>query len=391
MAVKLWTVHFMRICVANLLLFISLYMLFPVLSVEMADRLGVPVMQTGVIFLFFTVGMFLIGPFHAYLVDAYKRKYVCLFAFAMMLAATVGYAFVTNMTELILLSTVQGLAFGITATAGITLAIDITNSTLRSAGNVGFSWMARLGMIVGIALGVWLYQHNSFVNLLTVSVITGAAGMLMVSGVYVPFRAPMVTRLYSFDRFLLLRGWVPALNLILITFVPGLLIPLVHPYFNDASLGELGISVPFFAGVGVGYLVSLLLARLLLLPLLSKMKEITMRLVVMGIALEMLSMSLLSGSCSVTLVSVLLGIGLGLVMPEFLVMFVKLSHHCQRGTANTTHLLACEIGIASGIAVACHLDMDTARMLHIGQIISGVALLFFLLITYPYYKRRKVR
>ena len=43
MAVKLWTVHFMRICVANLLLFISLYILFPVLSVEMADRLGVPV------------------------------------------------------------------------------------------------------------------------------------------------------------------------------------------------------------------------------------------------------------------------------------------------------------------------------------------------------------
>lgn len=391
MAVKLWTVHFMRICIANLLLFISLYMLFPVLSVEMADRLGVPVMQTGVIFLFFTVGMFLIGPFHAYLVDAYKRKYVCLFAFAVMAAATVGYAFVTNITELILLSTVQGLAFGITTTAGITLAIDITNSTLRSAGNVSFSWMARLGMIVGIALGVWLYQHNSFRNLLTVSVITGAVGMLMVSGVYVPFRAPMVIRLYSFDRFLLLRGWVPALNLILITFVPGLLIPLVHPYFNDAVLGEMGISVPFFVGVGIGYIVSLLLARLLVLPYLSKLKEITMRLVGMGIGLEILAMSLLMGNSSVMLVSVLLGLGLGLVMPEFLVMFVKLSHHCQRGTANTTHLLACEIGIALGIAVACHLEVDTARMLHIGQIVSCVALLFFLLITYPYYKRRKVR
>ena len=113
MAVKLWTVHFMRICVANLLLFISLYVLFPVLSVEMADRLGVPAAQTGVIFLFFTLGMFLIGPFHAYLVDAYKRKYVCMFAAALMVVATIGYAFVTNFTELILLSTVQGLAFGI--------------------------------------------------------------------------------------------------------------------------------------------------------------------------------------------------------------------------------------------------------------------------------------
>ena len=80
----------MRICVANLLLFISLYVLFPVLSVEMADRLGVPAAQTGVIFLFFTLGMFLIGPFHAYLVDAYKRKYVCMFAAALMVVATSG-------------------------------------------------------------------------------------------------------------------------------------------------------------------------------------------------------------------------------------------------------------------------------------------------------------
>ena len=192
MAVKLWTVHFMRICVANLLLFISLYVLFPVLSVEMADRLGVPAAQTGVIFLFFTLGMFLIGPFHAYLVDAYKRKYVCMFAAALMVVATIGYAFVTNLTELILLSTVQGLAFGIGTTAGITLAIDITNSTLRSAGNVSFSWMARMGMIAGIILGVWLYQSQSFQTLLTVSVITGAVGILMLSGVYVPFRAPIV-------------------------------------------------------------------------------------------------------------------------------------------------------------------------------------------------------
>ena len=379
MAVKLWTVHFMRICVANLLLFISLYILFPVLSVEMADRLGVPVAQTGVIFLFFTLGMFLIGPFHAYLVDAYKRKYVCMFSFATMVAATAGYAFVTNITELILLSTVQGLAFGIATTAGITLAIDITNATLRSAGNVSFSWMARLGMIIGIVLGVWLYQSYSFKNLLSVSVITGAAGVLMVSGVYVPFRAPIVTKLYSFDRFLLLRGWVPAINMILITFVPGLLIPLVHRFLNDSVLGSSGIPIPF------GYLASLLLARLFIL------KEKTLRLVLVGIILEIVAITLLASGFPVGVPSVLLGLGLGLVMPEFLVMFVKLSHHCQRGTANTTHLLASEVGFASGIAVACYFDLEADKMLYTGQVVAVIALIFFILVTYPYYKRKKVR
>lgn len=385
MAVKLWTVHFMRICVANLLLFISLYVLFPVLSVEMADRLGVPVAQTGIIFLFFTLGMFLIGPFHAYLVDAYKRKGVCMSAAALMVAATVGYAFVTNFTELLLLSTVQGIAFGMGATGGITLAIDITNSTLRSAGNVGFAWTARLGMIAGIILGVWLYQSHSFQNLLTVSVVTGVAGILVLSGVYVPFRAPIVTKLCSFDRFLLLRGWVPAINLMLITFVPGLLISLVHPFLNDSVLGDRAIPVPFFVGTVVGYIVSLFLARL------SFLKEKTLRTVVMGIGLELIALYLLNTDISIGVSSVLLGVGLGFILPDFLVMFVKLSHHCQRGTANTTHLLATEVGISLGIATACYMESDADKMLHTGQIVAWIALLFFVLITYPYYIRKKVR
>lgn len=390
MAVKLWTVDFMRICIANLLLFISLYLLFPVLSLEMADRFGVSVAQTGVTFLFFTVGMFLIGPFYAYLVDAYKRKYVCMFSIATMIAATVGYAFATNMTELLLLSTVQGIAFGMATTAGITLAIDITNSNLRSAGNISFSWIARFGMLIGIALGVWLYLNYGFRNLLYVSVATGALGILMVSGVYVPFRAPIVTKLYSFDRFLLLRGWVPAINLILITFVPGLLIPLAHPFLNEPMQNMIEIPIPFFAGVGVGFAVSLVLSRLLQQFFQHfTYKETTMRMINVGLSLEAMAFILLNLNVSALTASIVLGIGLGLLLPEFLIMFVKLSQHCQRGTANTTHLLASEIGIVLGIAVSS--DMDARTLLYTGQIMSFVALLFFILITYPYYRKMKIR
>ena len=110
MATKLWTLHFMRICLANLLLFISLYLLYPVLPVMMASRLGVPVSQTGVIFILFTLAMFFIGPFHAYLVDVYKRKYICMLSFGVMVAATAGYTLVQNATHLLMLCIVQGLS-----------------------------------------------------------------------------------------------------------------------------------------------------------------------------------------------------------------------------------------------------------------------------------------
>ena len=263
MAERLWTAHFTQICVASMLLFASLFMLFPVLPVEMANRLGVPVAQTGVIYIYFALGMLLIGPFQAYLIDAYKRQTVCMFSFALMIAATIGYYFVTKRIEFILLSMVQGACFGIASTAGITLGIDITGTTLRNDGNVSFSWMARFGIIAGIAIGVWFDSYHSFKDLLTVSVITGAVGLLILTGIYVPFRAPMVTRLFSFDRFLLCRGVLPIINIVLVAFVPGLLIPVIFPSLNSYSLGSAGFVVPFFLGICIGSVVSLTFKHLL--------------------------------------------------------------------------------------------------------------------------------
>ena len=389
MITKLWTNHFMRICIANMLLFVSLYMLFPVLPLEMADRLGVPVSDTGVMFLFFTLGMFLVGPFHAYLVDAYKRKNICMYSFAIMLAATAGYAFVSNMTELLLLSMAQGVAFSIATTAGITLAIDVTNPTKRSAGNAGFSWMVRLGMIIGVVLGIGLFYFGEglsnvmqFKNILYASVAVAALGILFVSGVYVPFRAPIMTKVYSLDRFLLPRGWIPALNLILLAFVCGLIISLSHPFLNSTSISGLTLPIPFFAMVACGFLLSLPIKRLLFKG------DKTFRIMLAGALLILVSMLILAPE-TLIIAAVLFGLGLGHIAPEFLMMLVKLSQHCQRGTANNTHLLSWEVGVALGIAAACNLDTDS--LLLTAKITAILILLFFALITYPYYRKMKIR
>lgn len=141
------TLNFWRMCTANLLLFISVYMLFPLLPFVMGEQLGVSVGQAGSMFLVFAVAMFAVGPFHAYLVDEYKRKHVLLYSALIMLAAVLGYAFVDGYTKFLLLAAVQGACFGLATTAGITVAIDITTSARRSAGNMVYAWAARLGML----------------------------------------------------------------------------------------------------------------------------------------------------------------------------------------------------------------------------------------------------
>lgn len=388
---QLWTSHFVRVCLANLLLFVSLYMLYPVLPVVMAGRLGVPVLETGHLYLFFVVGMLLVGPFHNYLIDAFKRKNVCMLAFMAMMATVAGYAFVRNLLELQLLCLVQGAAFGLATTAGITLGIDVTNSSFRSAGNQVFSWAARLGMILGIAAGVFMFGTYGFESLLYLSVAVGALGILALAGVYVPFRAPIVTKVCSSDRFLLPRGVVPAVNLIFIAFVPGMLLPMLLQSPVNVLIG--GIPVPFFGVACVGFLLTAVLVRLFFRGNNKMWAQVVVGLVLMIGAIGSMSQVILPQVTELLLAAILFGLSLGLIAPEFLTLFVKLSEHCQRGTANTMHLLAWEIGIALGIATTCSIRTDASQevVYQVGMFSAIVALIFFVLVTYPYFKAKKRR
>lgn len=308
-------------CVANSLLFTSVYMLFPLLPFVMGQQLDISVAQAGSMFLVFAVAMFAVGPFHAYLGDEYRRKNVLLYSVIIMLAAVLGYAFVDSYMKLLLLAFVQGGCFGLATTAGITVAIDITASARRSTGNMVYAWASRLGMLVGVVLGVWLYHIHGFRTMIYCSVAIGVFSMFFSSRVYVAFRAPIGMSLCNVDRFLLPRAWLPAVNMMLIAFIPGVLLPLM------------------FAG---NYL-----------PLLALFI-------------------------------------LAFITIPFTRMFVKLSHHCQRGTANTMCHLSMEAGLLAGLAVACRI-MNVPAIHHVAMTAAILAVFFYVLLTYPYYKRKRVR
>ncbi len=331
----------MRMCMANFLFFVSIYTLLPLLPSVMVPQLGISTGEVGGMFLVFAAGMFVVGPFHAYLGDEHKRKHVLIYSILVTLGVTVGYLFVDTYPRLLLLAAIQGGAFGLATTAGITVAIDITTSSRRSAGNMAYTLAARLGMVVGVGAGAWMKMYTEGLGMAVyLSVACGVVSMLFALQVHVAFRAPIGVGYCNFDRFLLLRSWLPAINMVLIAFIPGVLMPM-----------DGGYSAVFF-------------------------------LIVL----------------------------LALTIP-FTKMFVKLSHHCQRGTANTTCHLAIEAGVLIGIAVCCLLSdsVEISSTLEDGSRIARqllyvdfqliykvagvgiiVASLFFLL-TYRYYKKMKVR
>ena len=50
-------------------------------------------------------------------------------------------------------------------------------------------------------------------------------------------------------------------------------------------------------------------------------------------------------------IPVLLAFGIALIGTRFLLFFIKLSRHCQRGTSQSTFLLGWESGLAAGLAL----------------------------------------
>jgi len=77
---------------------------------------------------------------------------------------------------------------------------------------------------------------------------------------------------------------------------------------------------------------------------------------------------------------------------RFLLFFIKLSRHCQRGTAQSTFFLAWEFGLAMGIGVGyAYLEQQTGPALQVALCIAVAALLLYHFFTHGWYIRHKNR
>jgi MFS family permease len=299
---RLYTPSFVLSCIAAFLFFASTYSLLPLF----ADRWEM--------LLAFAVGMFAIGPFHAYLGDAYKRKNILFYATFLLAVSFVGNRFLPELSlvQALLLAAGQGVLFGLATTAGTTVAIDITTSTRRTKGNFAHICSTRIGMVLGLLPHYILPRELLLSDALLVNAATAAMllSALLSLMIYVPFRSPIQMPLVSLDRFLLPRAWLPALNIWLIACAAASFMP---------------------AGIFVLLLLTIPLTR----------------------------------------------------------MFIKLSQHCQRGTANTTMQLSIDSGFIAGMGIINY--SPTRLHLYIFIATAAASLLLYLLLTLPYYRQKRVR
>lgn len=341
---RLWNKRFWMLAMANLLLVMSSYMLLPTIPLRMAEW-GYTQSQTAYVSGIFFVGMYLFGSLSGYLVQRYRRKNVFCISTLLLLAVTGIFYYLNTLSDdtldytlLILLRFLQGAFYGLSQLVLLsTLIIDTVEAVHRTEANHAATWFGRFALALGPLTGILAYRHAQFGSVLVLSCACLTLSFVFVGLVRFPFRMPSEDlHCFSFDRFLLKGSRWLFLNIMLVTSVAGLLLTIEH--------------TPHFYGfVMLGFLVAILAERFAFADA-DLRSEATAGMIAMGIAILLL---ITNSQKSVGYIApVLIGFGIGITGSRFLLFFIKLSRHCQRGTSQSTYLLAWETGIGAGMTVS---------------------------------------
>lgn len=368
--------------VANLLLSMSVYMLIPVLPLWLTDEENFSSTEIGLSMGVFAVGLYLMGPFVSYLVQRYRRNMVCQWAIVAQFVSLALLLYINNQrTEfvdlwlMLLQRLILGVSFGLAQMVlSSTLVIDTCESYQRTEANHSASWFGRFALSLGPLAGILILRLWDFNTVIMVAMGCAAFALILISLVEFPFRAPEEnTHLFSNDRFMLGQGWILYINLLLITLALGMM------------LGQMDVVA--YGMLMVGFLLALLAQRFLFRDAELKSEVVTGLILLIAAQLIMLTQQTETASY---ISSTFTGMATGIIGSRFLLFFIKLSRHCQRGTSQSTFMLAWETGLAIGIGIAYGLQLPFCTML-LALMLSVVALLIYNVLTHSWFMKHKNR
>lgn len=329
--------NFILMCCSNFLLIMAVVAQFPLLRYYAEQNDYCNIYDMKILVPIFGLGMFLLGPLNAYLVDRYSRKDVFRNSVVGLIATTILMLFINTRLLMAILILLQGMFFGmIQMVLGGTLINDLTISEQRNNADYCYRWVGRIAIIMGLALSELMvgylnnleYEYYVLISLMFL-------GMMCVMFVYVPFRACDKVSLFSFDRFLGLKSWKLMLMLLLSCIVVG--------YFLTGFF-ELEKLLLFFVGV--------ILALIIHSFYYISKKEIK---IIYCFAMLVLSLVIMIFSKPETLLNdlsfIMLALTIGLYNASIQLKFMKLSKHCERATYQQTYILVVFSGMCIGYIV----------------------------------------
>ena len=381
-----WQRGFWLLAIANFLVAMSVYVLVPVMPLWLMEGEGFSAHDAGLAMGAFGVGIFALGGFWSYLVQRYRRNRICMEAIILMvICITLLHSFFQHdfgavekwwvFAQRILFGAVYGLAEMVLAS---TLIIDKCTSSMRTEANHSTSWFSRFAVALGPMVGLIVYHlTGSFWRVILVSDVCVIISLLLIRAVKFPFRAPEEnTHVFSLDRFFLTQGTPLFFNIFLIMLPVGMLFSLALPWM-------------FYAMMMVGFVLALMAQRFVFQNAELKSEVVTGMILIVA---AMQIMHVYSIDKVIYVAPTMIGLAIGIIGSRFLLFFIKLSRHCQRGTSSSTFLLGWESSIAIGIGIGyLSFSGQSDRLLVVAEVISILAAAMYLSFTHQWFLNHKNR
>ena len=346
--IRLWHKDFWLMAIANFLLAMTVYMLVPTMPRWLMDAQQFSAQDAGIAMAAFGVGLFALGAFISYMVQHYRRNLVCIFAVLVeALLITALYYIdglhmrVANPMVVFVQRFAQGAVFGLAQMVlTSTLIIDTSESFQRTEANHSAAWFSRFALSMGPMAGLLIGR-------------------------------PTV----SLDRFFLPHGFPLFVNLQLVTLAVGIILSVV-------------MIEQFYSMMMVGFAVAILSQRFVFKNAELK-SEVVTGLILMGVALLMM----ITRHLPIVMYAapLFIGMGVGLIGSRFLLFFIKLSRHCQRGTSQSTFLLGWESGIAWGVGAGVAIFQGNITAALIAALVLVIAALAMYHFTHNWFTNNKNR
>lgn len=346
---KLWNSNYVKVWVANFMIFFSFMLLTPLLPLYLKDTFGADKQAIGIVLSGYTLFALLIRPFSGFFVDSFPRKVVLLICYGLFCVFFGGYLAAGSLLLFAIVRTLHGAPFGATTVANSTVAIDVLHPSRRAEGIGYYGLSNNIASAIAPALAIYiLHLTNSYELLFWISLLTSAVGFAINATLKLNTRELIKDKpKISLDRFFLVKGWSEALTMVCFAFSYGVLATYVAIYGKE-ELGISGGSALFFMLLSIGLILSRLVGSRTL-----RQGKITQNAAV-GVSISVfgyLLFAALHNPIGYYGAALVIGLGNGHMWPAYQTMFINLAPHTQRGTANSSVLISWDVGVGLGILV----------------------------------------
>ncbi|MBO5957325.1 MAG: MFS transporter [Bacteroidales bacterium] len=390
--VRLFTGNYLKVWIANFMMYFSFYFVTPLLPLYLRDVFHADKAMIGLVLSGYSVAALAIRFFSGYIVDRFSRKKVLMISYASFALFFAGYYITGSIILFAVIRTLHGAPFGLTSVSSNTVAIDVLPSQRRGEGIGYWGLSNNFAMAVGPSLSLLLYSRFNDYNLLfTVSLLCALLGLLINSFVDCKYRPPvMEKKKMSLDRFVLIQGWSQGICIALIAMSYGILSTYIAIYSKDVLNITTGTGT-FFMLFAIG----LILSRVVGVKALSRgfaTRNATYGVIVVAIGYAIFAFW--QNLYGYYISAVVIGFGQASMYPAVQTMFLNMTTNDKRGTANATILTSWDLGIGIGIIfggyVAEHLGGYNSAFI-MAATVSLMSVVFFLSYAKKAYLRDRVR